>query len=300
MQRLLVGITLCNLFFLKIKETHIVPKLSETIRLQEYAATIFESLTTRSAIKKAIKKQVILIDDKIAQTGDWILEGQKIELLQPEIRQKSFNLKLEMIFEDDYIAVINKPAGYPTSGNYFKTIQNALAFNLKPSEAIDYLDTPQPAHRLDNPTSGILLCAKTNKALIELNRQFQEKEIQKTYTAIVEGDFPEEEQLFEDEIEEKQAKTSIKLLEKIDYKSTNLSLVAAKPITGRTHQIRIHLANNGYPILGEKQYGPPEIISSKGLFLASTSVAFKHPIHLNNMDFEIKLPKKFDRFLSNI
>ncbi|WBL22605.1 RluA family pseudouridine synthase [Zunongwangia sp. HRR-M8] len=282
---------------MKIKETHIVPKLSETIRLQEYAATIFASLTTRSAIKKAIKKQLILVDSKIGQTGDWVLEGQKIELLQAEIQQKSFNLKLEVLFEDEYIAVINKPTGYPTSGNYFKTIQNALTYNLSPSKVIDRLDVPQPAHRLDNPTSGILLCAKTNKALIELNRQFQKKEIQKTYTAIVEGAFPDDQQIFEDKIEERQAKTSVKLLKKLSYKNSNLSLVAATPITGRTHQIRIHLAKNGFPILGEKQYGFPEISTSKGLFLASTAVVFKHPIHSEIQEFKIKFPKKFYRFI---
>ena len=148
---------------MKIKEIHIVPQLSKEIRLQEYAASIFTSITTRSAVKKAIKKHRILINDEIGQTGDWILEGQKIELLQLENQQKVFELKLEVVYEDDHIAVINKPAGYPTSGNYFKTIKNALPFNLKSSKETDRLEAPQPAHRLDNPTSGILLCAKTNK-----------------------------------------------------------------------------------------------------------------------------------------
>ena len=285
---------------MKIKETHIVPKLSEEIRLQEYAAKIFKSITTRSAVKKAIKKQRILINGKSGHTGDWILEGQKIELLNIENQQKTFELKLEVVYEDEHIAVINKPAGYPTSGNYFKTIKNALPFNLKASNAIDQLENPLPAHRLDNPTSGILLCAKTNKALIELNRQFQQKEIQKTYTAIVEGDFPDSTINFKDDIEGKPAATSVKLLKKLVIKSTNLSLVEAKPLTGRTHQIRIHLATNGFPILGEKIYGSPIHQFKKGLFLASTAVSFKHPADLSKASFKINFPKKFERFTKNL
>ena len=285
---------------MKIKEIHIVPQLSEEIRLQEYAASIFTSITTRSAVKKAIKKHRILINDEIGQTGDWILEGQKIELLQLENQQKVFELKLEVVYEDDHIAVINKPAGYPTSGNYFKTIKNALPFNLKSSKETDRLETPQPAHRLDNPTSGILLCAKTNKALIELNRQFQEKEIQKTYSAIVEGHFPEEQQIYNDQIEEKSATTSVKLLKKIIFKNTNLSLVEASPLTGRTHQIRIHLAKNGFPILGENLYGSPTLLLKKGLFLTSTAVHFKHPENSRMQHFKLNLPRKFERFTKNL
>ena len=285
---------------MKIKESHIVPNLSEEIRLQEYAASIFESITTRSAVKKAIKKQRILINGEIGQTGDWILEGQKIDLLQTENQQKIFELKLEVVYEDEHIAVINKPAGYPTSGNYFKTIKNALPFNLISSKEIDRLENPHPAHRLDNPTSGILLCAKTNRALIELNRQFQEKEIQKTYIAIVEGIFPENTQAFSDEIEGKSARTSVKLLKKLVFKNTNLSLLEAKPLTGRTHQIRIHLAKNGYPILGEKLYGSPNLNFGKGLFLASIAIGFVHPVASAEMHFEIDFPKKFKRITENL
>lgn len=285
---------------MKIRETHIVPNLTEEIRLQEYAANIFESITTRSAVKKAIKKQRILINGEIGQTGDWILEGQKIDLIQTENQQKTFELKLEVVYEDEHIAVINKPAGYPTSGNYFKTIKNALPFNLKSSKATDRLENPQPAHRLDNPTSGILLCAKTNKALIELNRQFQEKEIQKTYIAIVEGKFSDTTQVFENEIEGKSARTSVQLLKKLVFKTTNLSLIEAKPLTGRTHQIRIHLAKNGFPILGEKLYGSPNFNFGKGLFLASIAVGFAHPVDSAEMYFEIDFPKKFKRITENL
>lgn len=285
---------------MKILETHIVPKLSEKIRLQEYAATIFKTITTRSAVKKAIKKQRILINGKPADTGSWITEGQKIELLQIKSTQKIFKLKIPVIYEDEYIGIVYKPAGYPTSGNYFKTIANALAFNLQPSSLFDKLSNPQPTHRLDNPTSGILICAKTNQALVDLNAQFQHKKIQKIYTAIVENRV-QGTHILTDDIDGKSAKTTIISYKNFNYRSVTLSLVKAIPFTGRTHQIRKHLANQNWPILGDNLYGRPEetSIPSKSLYLTATAIEFTHPVSQKLISFEVPLPKKFRKIIEN-
>ncbi|UJH90513.1 hypothetical protein LZ575_17150 [Antarcticibacterium sp. 1MA-6-2] len=132
---------------MKILETHIVPAISEEIRLQDYAPQVFKIISSRSGIKKAIKREEILIDGKIGKTSDWVKPNQKIELLQQEKQEKKiFQLKLEVVFEDQYLAVVNKPAGYPTSGNFFKTIENALPFNLQASQEDDSLPYPLPVH----------------------------------------------------------------------------------------------------------------------------------------------------------
>ncbi|WP_417884811.1 RluA family pseudouridine synthase [Zunongwangia sp.] len=284
---------------MEILETYIVTELSEEIRLQEYAAKIFKTITSRSAVKKAIKKQRILIDGTIGETGSWIKEGQKIELIAIEKKTPSFHLELSIIFEDEHIAIINKPAGYPTSGNYFKTIENALSFNLKPSSLFDKLPTPQPTHRLDNPTSGILICAKTNKALVALNKQFQDKKIQKTYSALVENRV-EGTHILTDDIDGKSAKTTVISSKNFSYKSSNLTLVKALPLTGRTHQIRKHLANQNWPILGDNLYGNTKsLIPSKGLYLTATAITFTHPETQEILSFEVALPKKFRRIIEN-
>ncbi|PRX52168.1 RluA family pseudouridine synthase [Salegentibacter salegens] len=282
---------------MKIKETHIVPAITEKIRLQEYAVSIFASLPTKSSLKKALKKELILLDGQPAKTSDWIKEGQKIEFLEPEEQNKKvFSLKLEIIFEDEFLAVIHKPAGIPTSGNYFKTVENALAFNLKKSTVKDALPSPLPVHRLDNPTSGILLIAKSKAAQVALNRLFEEKEIQKSYQALVLGTLPTSVTL-NDRIEEKEAETSIEVLEHFLLKNENFSLVKAFPKTGRTHQIRIHLSTHGNPIVGDKIYGKTsEFIKKGGLFLAATGLEFQHPVTKENMAFELSLPKKFVEF----
>ncbi|SHI88246.1 tRNA pseudouridine65 synthase [Mesonia phycicola] len=282
---------------MKIIEKHIVPSIKEPIRLQEYAATIFKTLASRSGLKKAVKKQRILLNGKPANTGDWIEEGQILELLQENLpKKKIFTLPLEVIFEDDYLAVINKPAGYPTNGNYFKTIENALPHNLKNSTQEDTLSYPIPVHRLDNPTSGLLIIAKTKSTQIFLNRAFEEKEIEKSYLAIISGELVNE-GVFTDAIEDKKAETKFKLLQKIVKNEKQYSLVQLYPTTGRTHQIRIHLSKNGYPIIGDEMYGSTE--KFRGIYLTAFSLKFTHPITLENLEFATNYPKKFKKFIES-
>ncbi|SFN53075.1 RluA family pseudouridine synthase [Salegentibacter flavus] len=278
---------------MKLIETHIVPAGVKDIRLQEYAVSIFKAAPTKSSIKKAIKRREIKIDGKASNTGDWVKEGQKIELFKQEIPKKVFSLKLEVLFEDDHIGVVNKPAGYPTSGNYFKTITNALPFNLKVSTEPTVLAAPQPAHRLDNPTSGLLLIAKTGDSLRKLHRDFKEKKIQKIYTALVYGEFPGEKSL-QYKIEDKVSETEISLIRSFHINRNDYSFVSAIPNTGRTHQIRIHLAKAGFPIVGDKLYGKENSTGNiKGLFLSATSLKFQHPVTLEWMNIAVAPPKRF-------
>ena len=286
---------------MKILETHIVPAISKEIRLQEYGVSIFQSVQTRSGLKKTIKKALILIDGKPANTGDWIKEGQQIDLLQEELPEKKiFELKFQVLFEDDHLAVINKPSGYPTSGNYFKTIENALPHNLQETSEKDALPYPLPAHRLDNPTSGILLCAKTKSSLIELQQSFANKKIQKTYHALVHGK-TEAEFKIDSPIEDKPATTLVEAEAFFKINGELYTLVRALPLTGRTHQIRIHLSRNKTAIVGDKIYGEAEenYFKHKKLYLFSGGISFNHPVTNEEMNFSIRLPKKF-RILGNL
>jgi len=280
---------------LKILESHIVPAISEKIRLQEYAVSIFTSIQTRSGLKKAIKKGEIILDGEKAQTGDWIKPGQKIEVLKLSSENKKiFKLDIEVLFEDDHIAVVHKPPGYPTSGNFFKTIENALPYNLAKSSEFDALPYPLPAHRLDNPTSGILLCAKTRSSLIKLQEAFAKKEVEKSYFAIIHGTVEKKLKL-DSEIDKKPSISIVKPIELYHINSNRFSLVELNPLTGRTHQLRIHLSKNQTPIIGDPLYGNEEneYFNGKNLYLFAAKISFEHPVLENRLEYQLKLPKKF-------
>lgn len=280
---------------MKILETHIVPAITKEIRLQEYAVSIFTPIQSRSGLKKAIKKAQILIDGKPANTGDWIRRGQKIQLLEEAHSQKKiFPLDIDVLWEDEHMAVVHKPAGYSTSGNYFKTIENTLPHNLEKSNQPDSLPFPLPTHRLDNPTAGILLCAKTTNALLKLQKGFAQKKIQKTYYALVHGDI-EAEMKIDSAIDDKPAKTFVKPTENYKIEGEKYTLAAIQPLTGRTHQIRIHLNRNMTPIVGDKIYGNEGngYFRNKNLFLFAAGISFRHPVNNELLEFRIDLPKRF-------
>ena len=263
------------------------------MRLQEYAVSIFKIIPTRSGIKKAIKRKEILLNGNPAKTSDWIETGQKIELLQPEFKQKKiYKLPLEVLFEDEELAIINKPSGIPTSGNYFKTLENTLPFNLKTSKAKAALPYALPVHRLDNPTSGLVICAKTRISLTKLQLQIRAKETQKTYVAFVKG-VPPAQVIYTDSIQNKYAKTILKRMETVIIKHEAFSIVNLFPETGRTHQIRIHLSQNGFPIIGDKEYIGVDYFSVKGILLSAIGLQLVHPVTGEEIKIEIPLPQKF-------
>lgn len=281
---------------MQVLETHIVTQLTARIRIQEYGPLVFKKLPTRSSFKKAIKKQEIFIDGKIAETSDWVEINQIIEYKSAQKIRKGFNLKLKILFEDDHLAVIDKPSGYPTSGNYFKTIENALSHNLEPSSQVDALLRPLPVHRLDNPTSGVLIIAKTKASQVHLNRQFEEKSIKKTYHAIVHNTAPEKLQI-SDYIDGKSAESELETLKCFSRKEKQYSLVKLKPKTGRTHQLRIHCASIDCPIVGDTLYNPSEK-ENKNLLLHASEVILQHPFTGNQLVISSPYPKRIEKFLS--
>lgn len=281
-----------------ILSKHIVPEHSSRQRLSDYCCGIFAALPSRKSVKKAIRAGRLLLNGKQGNTGDWVKPGMQIDLLAPEKTRPDYELRLEVIHEDQHIALINKPAGIPVSGNQFRTIANTLPFNLKPSSAPDALAAPFPVHRLDSPTSGLLLIAKTGSAHQHLGQAFEQNKIKKIYQAIVTGK-PPESGTIELPIEGKPAYTRYELLQSVpSLKNEQLSLLRLFPSTGRTHQIRIHLAQIGHPIMGDKLYGEPgKIYQGKGLFLCATGLQFSHPKSAELLPFVINPPNKFPLLL---
>jgi len=283
----------------KIIEKHIVPEGTEKTRLSDYACDVFQSIPSRKSIKKSIKRGDVSINGRKAFTGDWIEPGQIIELHDNEkVKTEFYRISIEVIYEDDYIAVINKPPGIPVNGNRFKTVENALPLNLKISQAKSPLQWPRPVHRLDSPTSGLLLIAKTEDAMISLSSQFAEKTVQKRYRAIVTGEL-EGYGVINSPVDSREALTEYRSVKTIpSLKNGFLTLVDLIPHTGRTHQLRKHMAETGHPIAGDRTYSREgRVLKSKGLFLCAVEISFSHPVTGENMTFCIPEPEKFRTYL---
>ena len=283
---------------MRIISTHIVPEGILAARFSDYACEVFTMLPSRKSIKKAIMRGELLLDGKVRETGAWIMPGQRIDLVDTE-RSKpgDFPIEIEIVYQDEYLAVINKPAGIAVNGNRYRTVENALLSNLAPSYEPDALSWPRPVHRLDRPTSGLLIVAKTAGAHVSLGLQFERRQIKKRYRAVVIGKIPDR-GCIDTPIEGQEAFTEYSLVRCApSIKNGHLSLVDLWPRTGRTHQLRKHLAGKGFPVLGDGTYGTEgHVLRSKGLFLCAVELSFIHPVNGNEMLVTIDDPLKFTTF----
>lgn len=259
---------------------------------------IFKTVGTKSALKKAFKKKLIYLNGAVAQGSNYVSDGETISLYRNEllVQKKQIELPLTVCFEDDHLAILHKPAGILVSGNKAKTIVNALSYNLRESTQRDALLQPQPAHRLDFATSGLLLIGKSKAALLALNELFENKKIQKVYHAVTLGTMLKSETV-EIEVDGKESFSTYEVLETVaSLKFEYLNLVRLTPLTGRRHQLRKHMAAIGSPILGDVLYGKEGfILKGKGLFLQASSVLFEHPFTSEEISVALPLPKKFQK-----
>ncbi len=286
---------------IQVKFEHIINELANAERFNVYCEKHLTIIPSRKGIKKAIKKGELRLNGDVVEGGRWLKEKDIITLVDLELTPpKTYHKKLEVHYEDEDFAIIIKPAGISVSGNQFKTVQNALQHNLRPSVKQDALPWPLPVHRLDNQTSGLLIIAKTKTSRVRLGQAFERKTIHKKYQALVIGKTPYFGRI-QVPIDGKKSVSTYRTIKSLpSLKNDFLSLVELTPETGRTHQLRIHCAHMGHPILGDKLYGKTDLIlKHKGLFLCATNLCFNHPITNENLEFNISAPNKFETRLLN-
>ncbi len=256
------------------------PKQS-LIRLDKF---LFDRLanTSRSRIQAAAKAGNVLVNDKAAKPSQKVKPGDAISIVLPypqrEVELLPENIPLKVLFEDAHLVVIDKPAGlvvHPGHGNWTGTLVNALLFHFGQLPPVPGAEIPRPGlvHRLDKDTSGVMVVGKTEEALSHLARQFFERTSDRRYNALVWGDFSDDEglieghigrsnkdrtvmQVFPDGSQGKPALTRWKVIERFNY----VTLVECELETGRTHQIRAHMAHIGHVIFNDTAYGGDRII----------------------------------------
>lgn len=279
-------------------ESHRVPDDIAPMRLSDYLPGVFQATPSRKGIKKAIDRGEVWVNGEAKATAYRVQPGDEI-LLMPRkgAAPKPLNLPIPILYADVHLAVAIKPAGLPVSGNQYQTLVNALSGKLLPTVAPDALPWAMPVHRLDAPTHGLILLARSRQAQHTLSAAFANREVEKTYEAIVSGRLQEKAGALDSPLEGKPACTRYRVLRTTpDLHSGQLSWVEAYPETGRTHQIRKHLSMAGAPILGDAAYTPEgqPLLKHKGLFLAATGLKLQHPATRAPLQFSAAPPDKFE------
>ena len=287
---------------------------SDNIRLDLYISTKDASLS-RASIQKLLDDKNIIVNGAVKKSSYKVKLGDVIQIDVPELREsniKAQDIPIDVVYEDKYIIVVNKPKGmvvHPANGNPDGTLVNAIMNICKDSlSGIGGEKRPGIVHRLDKNTSGLLIVAKNDEAHIKVSEQIKNRAVKKIYIALVRGIIQEDEATINMPIarskkdrkkmavdkDGKEAITHFKVLKRYD----NYTLVEVKIDTGRTHQIRVHMSYIGHPVIGDDVYsnGKNEF-GVEGQMLHAKSLDFKHPITNKDMHFEAELPEYFKKVI---
>jgi 23S rRNA pseudouridine1911/1915/1917 synthase len=275
-------------------------------------------MLTRSQIQRLIEEGMAKVDGELRKSGYKLREGDRVEIeyeekAPPEMQPE--NIPLEIIYSDDHILVLNKPAGmvvHPGAGNFQGTLVNALLYHYPEVKNLGAADRPGLVHRLDKDTSGVMVVARKRDAYIELQRQFRKREVLKTYLGLVWGRLSEKEGRITWAIgrhhkhglrisvktnKPREAETRYKVLREFE----KFSLLEIRPVTGRTHQIRVHFSAAGHPVVGDVLYGHSQKkVKQPRLFLHAQRLSFSHPATGRRMEFSSLLPPDLEEYLEEI
>lgn len=298
-----------------MKEIKIIVQEDEDgTRLDTY---ISESIVemSRSSLQKLIKAGDVKVNGNIVKASYLTKESDEIEVIIPDpvlSHIEPEDIKLDIIYEDDDLLVVNKPKGmvvHPAPGNYKGTLVNALLFYLKGRlSGINGVIRPGIVHRIDKDTTGLLVVAKNDLAHVNLAEQFKIHSITREYTFVCYGN-PKENDFTIDQPLGRNPKDRLKMAVVFDGKNaithfkvkeylTGYSYMSAQLKTGRTHQIRVHSAYIGHPILGDELYtGRRTNINTKGQTLHAGKLGFIHPKTNEYMEFYVEEPEYFQNIL---
>jgi len=295
----------------------IVDNIDGKIRLDAYISNSNLEIS-RTSVQRLLEEKKITVNGKEEKSSYKVSNGDKIEIeieKAKEIKLEAQEIPIEVIYEDTDIIVVNKPKGlvvHPANGNPDGTLVNAIMAICKDSlSGIGGEIRPGIVHRLDKDTSGLLIVAKNDKAHIEMSNQIKDRLVKKTYIALVRGIIAENEATINMPIGRstkdrkkmavtrsgKEAITHFKVLKRYN----KYTLLEIKIDTGRTHQIRVHMAEIGHPVIGDSTYsnGRNEF-GIEGQCLHAKKLEFTHPITKKQMSLEAPLPEYFEKTIKEL
>ena len=293
---------------------YIIKEEQQNIRLDKIISELEQDIS-RTTIQRMIEEGNILVNGNKVKTSYKVADGDLITIQKEEPKETDLipqDIPLSIIFEDDDMLIINKEKGmvvHPGNGNPDGTLVNAIMARCKDSlSGIGGKIRPGVVHRIDKDTSGLVIIAKNDKAHIDISEQIKNREVEKIYLALVRGNIKENEAVINMPIgrsskdrkkmavdkKGKEAITEFKVLEKFD----GFTYVEVKIKTGRTHQIRVHMAEIGYPIVGDEVYSNGKNpFGIRGQMLHAAKLGFIHPTTKEKVVFEAPLPEYFEKIL---
>jgi len=285
-----------------------------SVRLDKYVCHKLAELS-RTRVQKLIAEGHITVNDQVAKAGLRLNIGDRLRVIIPPIppsRLVPEAMPLNILYEDDDLLVVDKPAGlpvHPAPGHPTHTLVNALLSHFPHLADISDSLRPGIVHRLDKDTSGVMLAAKNSLAQADLAEQFKARSVAKAYLVLVKGHLTPENGIIEAAIGRdprnrkrmavvaggREARTEYRVIKYIgDY-----TLLEVMPETGRTHQIRVHLAAIGFPVVGDKVYGVKSLYLSRQ-FMHACRLGFKLPSSGEYVEFKSELPPDLEQALEDI
>lgn len=300
------------------KKVLTVTKEDEGKRLDVYIAESFDNLS-RSHAAKLIEEGFVTQGEMILNKKYRVCEGEDIQIIIPKPQEYNIeaqDIELDIVYEDKDLLVINKKQGmvvHPAPGNYDGTLVNALMKHCEGSlSGINGVMRPGIVHRIDKDTSGLLIVAKNDEAHTFLSAQLADRSLSREYYALVNGNIKEDELTLDFPIgrnpndrkkmcvttkNARDAKTFVTVLERFG----RYTLVKCKLQTGRTHQIRVHMAHIAHSVVGDKTYGiKKEAFKLEGQLLHAKRIEFIHPVTMQKMEFSCELPEYFEDVLKKL
>lgn len=272
---------------------------------------------SRSQLKRLIKSGEVLVNGALSKPSYPVEAGDQIVVRLPEETEpvvKPEAIPLDIVYEDQHLLLVNKPAGmvvHPAYGHREGTLVNAVLAHAPEVADVGGLERAGIVHRLDKDTSGLIIVAKDNETRTALQRQFKRRQVEKTYLALVEGRMEPKEGIVDapigrDKRDRKKmavvrsgrpARTRYRAIEYFD----DHTLLEVMPHTGRTHQIRVHLAWLGYPLVGDAIYGyRRQRLLKQRHFLHAARLRFTHPATGTGVEFEARLPQALAALLQRL
>ncbi len=284
------------------------------VRLDKAISNILKD-KSRNYIEQLLDNNLITVNGKIEKPSYKVKLNDVIEIneIEKSLDLKAENLGLDIVYEDEYVAVVNKPKGmsvHPGAGNNEGTLVNGLLYELDDLSTINGVERPGIVHRIDKDTTGLLMIAKNDIASKSLTQQLSEHKCNRIYHALVYGVIAENRGRINAPIARsesdrkkmavvengKPAITNFKVLKRFK----DFTYIECKLETGRTHQIRVHLDYIGHPLVGDKTYGRRKVIGDLGQFLHAKTIGFYHPKTNEWMEFDSELPEYFKEFMDNL